>query len=138
MKKFYQIENYPIGDCFRTCIASILESNNLEDIPNFMKDGESSFSKHFNKWLRKNNMLYVTYQIHNSVIDGYYFDGWKCILTGIDKNTNIGHSMVGEVKYNKSKNTIEYFIIHNPHAMINEDNINIINCGFLSKRIDIK
>ena len=42
MKKFYQIESYPTGDCFRTCLASIMESDNLEDIPNFMNYGALS------------------------------------------------------------------------------------------------
>lgn len=135
MKIFYQTEKYPIGDCFRTCVASILEVENLQDVPNFMKDGEDSFNKHFNKWLRKNNMLYITYQIHNSAIDGFYFDEWKCILTGIDKFTRIGHSVVGEAKYNKNSNMIEYFVIHNPSKDINIDNLELINCGFLSKRI---
>ena len=43
MKEYYQKESYPTGDCFRTCIASILEADNLEDVPNFMKDGEKYF-----------------------------------------------------------------------------------------------
>ena len=57
MKIFYQKESYPFGDCFRTCLASIMESNNLEDIPNFMKDGELNFEKNFNEWLIKNNCI---------------------------------------------------------------------------------
>ena len=136
MKKFYQKESYPYGDCFRTCLASIMESDNLEDISNFMKDGELNFEKNFDEWLIKNNCIDISYEINNSKIVGSKFNGQLCILTGKDTNTNIRHSVVGKVEYIKEKQEILYSVVHNPLLNMNEDNFEIDFCTFIVKRLD--
>lgn len=39
------------GDCFRACVASILEVP-LEEVPNFMEDGRKQFDDNLDKWLK--------------------------------------------------------------------------------------
>ena len=136
MKKFYQIESYPTGDCFRTCLASIMESDNLEDIPNFMKDGESMFEQHFEHWLSENNCMDITYKIDSSELIGTKFNGQLCILCGLDIITKIRHSVVGEVTYDKKSNQIIYSVVHNPLRNMNEDNFEIDFCTFIVRRLD--
>lgn len=137
MKEFYQIESYPTGDCFRTCIASILNSDNLEDIPNFMKDGEKFFESNFKKWLNENNYMDITFEINNSKILGNNFNGQLCILTGTDSKTKIAHSVVGRVDYRQRDNSLHYSEIHNPTFEGNTENIDFIFCTFIVKRLDI-
>lgn len=137
MKKHYQIENYPTGDCFRACIASILESEKLEDIPNFMKDGERFFESNLKEWLDLNGYMEITYEIHGSRLLGKNFNNHLCILTGTDSVTNISHSVVGEVIYNKENNTIIYQEVHNPSKNSDTENMDFIFCTFISKRVDI-
>ena len=136
MKKYYQKESYPTGDCFRTCIASILESDNLEDIPNFMKDGEQFFENNFKEWLDANGYMEITYEIHNSKILGKNFNKHLCILTGTDSNTKIAHSVVGQVDYSSSDNTIHYSEVHNPYLNGNTENIDFEFCTFIVKRLE--
>lgn len=138
MKKYYQKESYPTGDCFRTCIASILGSENLEDVPNFMKDGEQFFESNFKEWLNINGYMEIAYEIHNSKILGKNFHKHLCILTGTDSNTKIAHSVVGRVTYNEEDNTIHYNEIHNPLFNGNTDNIKFKFCTFIVKRLDIR
>lgn len=137
MKKFYQIESYPTGDCFRTCLASIMESDNLEDIPNFMKDGEQFFESNFNKWLIENGYLDITFEINNSKLLGKNFNGQLCILTGVDSITKIAHSVVGRVDYREKNNSLHYSEIHNPSLNGNTENIDFLFCTFVAKRLDI-
>jgi hypothetical protein len=138
MKKFYQKESYPIGDCFRTCLASIMECDNLEDIPNFMKDGESAFEENFEQWLNENNCIDITYEIHSSKLIGSKFNGQLCILSGKDTNTGIGHCVVGKVEYIKENEQILYSLVHNPLKNENNDSLEIDFCTFVLKRLDIK
>ena len=138
MKKFYQKEFYPFGDCFRTCIASILERDKLEDIPNFMKDGEAMFEEHFEHWLNENNYLDITYEINNSKLIGTKFNGQLCILCGLDIATKIRHSVVGRIDFSKETNQIIYTIIHNPIKNGNEESLEIDFCTLIVKRLDKK
>ena len=138
MKKFYQIESYPKGDCFRTCIACILEVDKLEDVPNFMKDGEELFDSFYKNWLDKNGYMEISYEIDKSKLQGKNFDGQLCILSGINLDTLIRHSVIGRVEYKYDNNTIEYFIVHDPAEGNDSSTLEIDFCTFIVSRLDIK
>lgn len=136
MKKFYQSESYPYGDCFRTCIASILEVDKLEDVPNFMRDGEELFEEHLKKWLNDNDYMIIEYKIHGaSVLDRVNFDGALCILGCSHKDSGIGHSCVGRIRF-EDDSKVFYDGIHNPIKNNYFSNLTITSASFLVKRLD--
>lgn len=103
MKKYYQEVNYPYGDCVRTCIASILETDNLEDVPNFMRDGEDSYDQYLNDWLKENNTQMITIE----------WDGLKHFRTYLNcemyvllsgKRKGVYHSVVGRYSQKEAHN----------------------------------
>lgn len=44
------IINFKTGDCYRACIASMLELP-ISAVPNFMEDGKENFDPKFYRWL---------------------------------------------------------------------------------------
>ena len=136
MKKFYQKESYPTGDCFRTCVASILEVDSLEDVPNFMRDGEKKFDEYFKTWLNNNGFICIQYMIQESkVINRVGFDGALCILGGINTATGIHHSCVGQIRF-EDNCKLYYDCIHDPLKNNDIENMSFISAYFIVKRID--
>jgi len=133
MKKHYQKESYPFGDCFRTCMASILESDKLEDVPNFMKDGEELFNDNLSMWLKENNLQSLT-------VDWEGLNKFNTILTSkvyiiaTGKNNGIFHSVVGTYTKEDERHLIS--LVHDPIEGQNffnsdEDNMGIIQIRFI-------
>ena len=97
MKKFKQVENYPIGDCVRTCMACILDVDKIEDVPNFMRDEEPHFIEYLTEWLENNNLEYMQMEI-----DDFFNSPWMpkgyCLLAGKSPRGEWDHMVVGEIK----------------------------------------
>ena len=111
MKKHYQSESYPFGDCYRTCLASILEAENIQCIPNFMKDGENKFIENRDNWLRGNNINSIT--VDYDSLNGFctsLLEKSYIIATG--SNKGVFHSVVGTYELINDKHEIE--LIHDP------------------------
>jgi len=52
------------GDCFRACVASILELP-IEEVPNFMEDGEDKFNDHIVDWIKDRTFTIRYVEINN-------------------------------------------------------------------------
>lgn len=118
MKKHLQKIGYPFGDCVRTCIASILDCENVEEIPNFMKDGEDLFSSNLNNWCIENNMFYIQFKFSDSISAVY--NNTLCIATGKKKSDGVYHSIIVEISQNQNTRNIDLFFVHDPLGR-NED-----------------
>lgn len=99
------------GDCFRCCVASILEMK-AEDVPHFMQLGEASadfWYKDLNAWLKKEKQLsYLEIQSHTDhwlEWNAYEEAGFSpyYILSG--RSPRDEHSTVGRLGK----------VVHDPH-----------------------
>ena len=135
MKKHYQIEQYPIGDCFRACISSILCKDDINEVPNFMKDGECNFDDNFDTWKAKNEYQYI--EVSFKEWESQHFIPDSICVVVIKNNAHPhGHAIVGK-SYKKDRK--RYLgLLFNPQKGYNLDNIksnDILSIGFLSKEI---
>lgn len=122
------------GDCFRTCIACIMNVEDLEEIPNFQEDGVDSFWNNFFKWLDENNLGYFEFDVKDKKAP-YIVPSGYCVFTGKSNIVDALHCVVGRTEYNIDKGELEMFFIHNP----NGDQINFLNgdvqyVGFIFKK----
>lgn len=131
MKKVNQkIMNFVNGDCYRACICSILEKE-LEDIPNFQKDGNEKFAENLDKWISDSGFRLL--EIVNSDSDYLKKAIKDCyvIASGTSpRDKNKLHAVVwynGEVVHDPhpdntgligEPNTLTVFLLPNP-AVIN-------------------
>lgn len=135
MKYHYQKYQYPKGDCFRTCLACILNKEDVEDIPNFMKNGEEYFDDLFFLWLDMNNYQYIEVSRKEWEKQWYIPEG---ICTVIIKNAQHphGHSVIAK---SYSKDNLKYLeFLHNPQKGFDCNNIKIedvVSIGFLSIKL---
>lgn len=98
-------ENGTVGDCWRTCIASILEVDR-DDVPNFveieMEDEESTaWWDATNEWLNERgfHLIELDLNVQNWAPDGY------TILSGRSPRGEHNHCVVGK--------GVE--VVHDPH-----------------------
>lgn len=134
MIKYYQKESYPYGDCVRTCLASILETENLEDIPNFMRDGEGKYIEHLDEWCKMKGLDRIT--IAWDFIHGMVEISSRYVLIFGDIR-GISHATVGKLYYENNKAHIEYK--HDPirNNDFKEFNITHIQLYFGSDKFNI-
>lgn len=105
MKKVYQtIFGKPNGNCFQACIASMLECE-LNDIPNFMKDGPDHFKHNLKEWENKMPFKLFDIKFEDQETKEYYIKNYILIAT-IDKM--YGNDRTHSVIMKDSK------IIHDP------------------------
>lgn len=138
IKKHYQTEQYPTGDCFRTCFACILNKENVEEIPNFMKFGEKEMDNHFYKWLKLNNFEYIEVSLKEWMTQ-HYLPDMLCVVIIKNEKHAYGHAVVGRSYREGGKRYIE--LLHNPQRGQGVEDItseHIISIGFLFKRIMIR
>lgn len=89
-------ENGIYGDCYRTCIASILEMN-IEEVPHFFKDFKEGddWAQEANDWFNQNGLVNVSFAFYEH--PGEYMaqenTGVYYILTGEGK-LGVNHSVV--------------------------------------------
>lgn len=116
------------GDCFRACIASILDLE-LNDVPHFLK-GKSNIPDNiawdfdFIEWLRKYNLGYLEFNVKDypyaiigiDLLNSYH-------LIGGDTEYGCQHKVVG-------KNGKEIF---NPGGVATKKLVNHKNYGFFIK-----
>ena len=60
-----KICNFKTGDCFRACVASILELQ-IEYVPNFMSDGPNCFDQNLREWGDRNGFRAIDIQIEGT------------------------------------------------------------------------
>lgn len=124
------------GDCFRTCIACILGTENLEDVPNFMENGTDYFWINFFKWLDENNLGYFEFDIKDKTAPSIVPNGY-CVLTGKSNIVDALHCVVGRTEYDINTGETKIFFMHNP----NGDQVNFLNgdvqyVGFIFKKFN--
>lgn len=94
MKKENQIEfNKSLGDCFRACVASILEFP-ITEMPNFWEQTQDSLEywKLTNDWLSKLGYKCIVVNILDDC--KCYIDGLLCIALGKNKKNKEEHAVV--------------------------------------------
>jgi len=135
MTKLKQIEDYPIGDCFRTCIACLLNYKDPKEIPNFMDEGDNNFQNKFDQWLKDTNLSYIELNIESFKIHPYFVPLGECIVVGKSPRGNYNHAVIGQViktgKYDKQIETV--YDVSKIESEAHLDNILYI--GFLRKNI---
>jgi hypothetical protein len=95
--------NNKIGDCYRACIASILELN-IEDVPHFMIQEPRQRIKSLLQFLGEYG--YTLYSVEGLVDYTYPDENDYYIVSGISpKDSKIKHAVIG---YNGK-------IVHDPH-----------------------
>lgn len=100
--------NEEIGNCYPTCIASILEID-LVDVPHFYQIHRDNDKAHklILTWFRSKNLCPINYDIADWMFD--YFEGMIGILSGKSPRGDFKHAVVGKLE-NK-----EWKILHDPH-----------------------
>ncbi len=110
------------GDCWRCCIASILELN-VDCVPNFV--GESDHSKGIlaedlvRKWLKDRGLFLLEIFLWNDrpwdhVLNWIHLDGSFCIMSVPSQKYPKGtHAVVGQ--FQKVKGSTELVIVHDPN-----------------------
>jgi len=94
----------PLGDCFRACVASILEMSS-DEVPNFVGEYEELWWQKFIEWLKPLNL--TAYDIPAETQDGYeVVTSGYVILTADSPRFQGGlHCVV----------TLDNVIVHDPH-----------------------
>ena len=93
------------GDCFRACVASILELP-IEKIPNFMGNGPNFFDENIRKWGDENKIRMIDIQFHDEENRDKSLKDCYIIASGKSpRNNDFMHSIVW---FNGK-------IIHDPH-----------------------
>lgn len=59
------IHSFTNGDCMRACVASVFEMK-IEDVPNFMKDGEDYFAEHLQRFCSKLGLYALDMEFHET------------------------------------------------------------------------
>ena len=89
------------GDCFRACIASLLEMN-IQNVPHFL-DGENPYKwyEELSEWLGNMGLAYFEYPISEQGIDKWK-ELFKSIgvpvyheICGASPRGNFNHSVIG-------------------------------------------
>ena len=115
MTKYYQLfENNQNGDCFRTCIACLLDCDEVTDVPNFMENGADKLVESFEKWLDENKLVYTEFTIESFEKHWEFLQNCYCVVVGKSKNHNDTlHAIIGEIKDQEGggRELMEY---HNP------------------------
>ena len=91
MKKIYQTEFYPLGNCFQACIASILEIE-LDEAPNFMKDGVGKWNENWDEFMKISDYYLLDIELPSNTKDLIY-DG-IIIANGKSPRGDWNHSIV--------------------------------------------
>lgn len=83
---FQSIHDFKHGDCFRACVASILETP-LEEIPNFMRDGRVKFNDYVDEWLVGFPFLFLYFEVESEE-DRIHFERQiqECYVIAIGKS----------------------------------------------------
>lgn len=101
----------PNGNCFATCVASLLDLP-LEDVPNFCADENEDWFDGFQKWLTERGM----YAIDLKVVDEPFLrpvpDGTLVILTGMGAR-GLLHCVIASYRLKDGLHTWEH--VHDPH-----------------------
>ncbi len=108
MIEVFQESNYPTGDCFSSCVASITERT---DVPNFMVDGEAHFDHNLSKWLKEEGYRYYHIKYDTECYAPPFAMDGLCIFTGEGKHGGY-HSVVGKVVYSNGIRNLYY--MHDP------------------------
>lgn len=87
----HDIANGKWGDCFRCCIASLLELD-PRDVPHFMEEGESSKDKWYPRllsWLTPQGLTYFEFNCTEEALHT-----WQEFFTR--ENVNVYHTLSGQ------------------------------------------
>lgn len=97
-----KITKPPYGDCVRTVIACLLNKEDVEEIPNFMKDGEEKFRENLDCWMEDNGFEYIelTWQ---GFCEAPRVPKGLCGVVGDSPNGDYLHMVVGDwsIDYNE-------------------------------------
>jgi hypothetical protein len=118
MKKVFQtIVDKGRGNCFAACLASLLEID-IENIPDFLANGEANFDIEIEKFLRPLGLTFI--RIYDPWEDNHL---WLPSLPGTyfiislpsQKYPGGLHAVVGTVKLQES-GTMRWEVVHDPNA----------------------
>lgn len=112
------VDRIPGGDCFRACVASILEMP-LGDVPHFCEEGdhEGKWFRWFRSWLFERGMSVVTYKWNGEhpphALVGY------CLVSVPSRHPDAQpgwlHSVVGRSELD-SDGQLTLHIVHDPNS----------------------
>jgi len=100
------------GDCFRACVASILELP-IEAVPHFMEMSGDWF-EHFDDWLRKQGLFAMEVRLQEPpacFVSSH--DVW-CILSAMGPH-GVMHSVVGRYECRPTTSAPRFYLEHDPH-----------------------
>lgn len=119
--KFPTEENPKQGDCFRACIASILELR-LEEVPDFCAS-QGDWETNFHQWLAEKGLSSVEVNLGPDQIIYPVTEGTLCIVSGTtSRHPTRLHSVIGRVTwnktlkiYNEARPFLMFEFLHDPH-----------------------
>lgn len=114
ISKLKQIENYPTGDCMRSVFACLLGLESVQEIPNFMRDGNSNFQTYIEQWLSENSLEWVEIS-YKEWCETPFFPLGYCGISGKSPRGDYDHIVVGEIKKRVGKNGLAYRDIYFRH-----------------------
>ena len=95
--------NFETGDCFRACVASILDLS-IESIPNFMKEGPDKFLYNLDNWSK--NIGYLLLDVEMEDISR--FKDSYLIATGLSPRGKDKNHLHAVIYLNEE-------MVHDPH-----------------------
>lgn len=111
------------GDCWRACIATLLELD-AEVVPNFVDnefDGGENCHQACRKWLNERGLFMLDINLKNndlySVVDWYFLQGAYCIASVPSQRFKGGwHSVVMQLR-KIDENSTRLVVAHDPNKL---------------------
>ncbi len=118
MIKTYQTIISPVnGNCFAACLSSLLHIP-LEDIPDFLSEGDGKFWNKITTYLKTINyaplIIYFPLSDKNCFLYLPTLPGTHCILSVPSQCAKCAHAVVAKVKKRRSGYT-NFEIVHDPN-----------------------
>jgi hypothetical protein len=97
-----------IGDCFRACVASVLELE-LNEVPHFCESWDNWYAL-FQEWVTDRGLVAVEVKIDRPECLAAT-NGLMCILSGKTSESSVLHSVVGRYVHG-----VGFELLHDPHS----------------------
>lgn len=121
------------GNCFATCLASLLEVP-LESLT--IDPSEEHWLETTQEALKPHGLFYLEVRLDVAVqYPMYAMKERLCVLTGKSPRGEFWHSVVGKIGHNDADNTVVYELVHDPHPTGHGIEGNPKAVGFLAKVI---
>ena len=100
------VSGFTNGDCMRACVASVFELP-IEEVPNFMEDGDDYFSSKLGAWCFERNLIPMDCQI-----------SWDDVRNDLKDIYIIAHGQSPRSSNEKCRHAVIYKgnkMVHDPH-----------------------